>query len=97
MPICFGDGKQILFEDLPDDDDNWVRADVYERHIAFDRGGLCRLTADDARTLARWLLERADALPPQPPPRPRNVRGRYAGRPGKPTKEKQRQVSAGAA
>lgn len=97
MPICFDDRKQILFEDLPGDEDNWVRADVYERHIGFDRCGLCRLTADDARALARWLLERADALPTVLPPRPRNVRGGYGGRPGKPTKEKQRQVSAGAA
>lgn len=77
--MCFGERKQICFEDTLNDDDNWLRADVAmdERHVIVDRGGLCRLDAADCQALAQWLMARAAEFPPAPA-KATNRRGRYA-------------------
>lgn len=72
---------QIGFEDPREADDNWVRADVYEEGVGFDRGGLCKLTSYECRTMADWLLRAASRLDELPAPQPKPAKRRGRGRP----------------
>jgi len=77
---------QIGFEDPRKADDNWVRADVYEDGVGFDRGGLCKLTATECRVLADWLLwaaKRMDTVQPPPTKPAKTAKPRGRGRPCK--------------
>ena len=84
MGLCYARRDEICFEHAASDDDNWLRADIYEDTagrpaVGFDRGGLCLLHREQCLQLAEWLTATAGKLPADSPPvLVRRKRGRQA-------------------
>jgi hypothetical protein len=73
MSLLYRRHDQICFESAPSDDDNWLRADLYEDvgvhrlAVGIDRGGLYLLDKDGCQQMAAWLLSVADRIPKAEP------------------------------